>query len=256
MTDEIDEVQELLEEWFQEVLQSTDPDGKTLNRSIVDLDLVSGDCTRPEVSKLDVLQCWRDLINAMKVNEAFLQYTELITKSLAALEKTHVSAYKHCRCLLELLKNTVLNNEHDDSFECRFITLLEIMTSYSPEWTPSEQVEAFWVRIMQRLPAKATPINFRRKAYRILVSLTWVPSSKGLLAACSFEDKRSFDPQKAISAVRHHFLRIDPNGFCLPRHDSVNQILDRLKDETDVCVGITSDLDGVVRILHYITLGH
>ena len=253
MTD-MDQLEKLVEERFQDTLVATDPADDILNLSISTLDLESGDTTRPEVSKLDVLQRWRELVKMMRLHEAFLDYGAFLTNALEALEQTHSSAYKHCRCLLDLLKQTVANNDHDDSLECRFVTLIEIMVSYSPGWTPSDTVETFWVRIMQRLPAKAAPINFRRKAYRILVSLSWVPSSKGLLTACSFEDKRSFDPEKVIPMVKNHFQRIHQKYLYLPRHDSVNQILDRLKDETDVCLGITSDLDGVVRTLACPTL--
>ena len=241
------ELDKWIEETFQRVLRATDPQNEVLNRSITDLDLEVQGTTRPEISKIEVLQGWRDLINAMKKEQVFLDYGELLTIAFEALDQTHSSAYRHCRCLLSLLKHTVENNEQDDSSECRFVTLIEIMASYGPNWQPSDTVEAFWVRLMQRLPAKVAPINFRRKAYRVLVSLSWVPSSKGLLSACSFEEKRIYEPSQTIQAVRAHFRKIHRKQLPLPRHDSVNQILDRLKDETDVCVGITSDLDGVVR---------
>jgi len=243
----LDELGRRIDETFYKVLRATDPQNQILDRSVTDLDLQYGDLVRPDVSKLEVLQCWRDFIKAMKEQQVFLDYVNLLTTAFEALEETHLSAFRHCRCLLGLLKHTLQNHHEDDSSECRFVTLIEIMASYGPSWKPSETVEAFWVRLMQRVPAQAAPINFRRKAYRILVSLSWVPSSKGLLAACSFEEKRSFDASKAIPAVREHFEKIRRKQSPLSRHDSVNQILDRLKDETDVCVGITSELDGVVR---------
>ena len=246
----VGELEKWIEETFQKVLRATDPQNETLNRSIADMDLEDAqNLTRPDISKIEVLQGWRDLMAAMKEHQVFLDYGELLTVAFEALEQTHSSAFRHCRCVLSLLKHTVENNEQDDSSECRFVTLIEIMASYGPNWAPSDTVEAFWVRLMQRLPAKVAPINFRRKAYRVLVSLSWVPSSKGLLSACSFEEKRSYDPSQTIPAVRAHFRKIRRQQLPLPRHDSVNQILDRLKDETDVCVGITSDLDGVVRCL-------
>lgn len=242
----LSELDKRIEETFQKVLRSTDPKNQTLNRSIVDIDLNAQSLTRPEVSKLEVLQGWRDLIKAMKKFQVFLDYAELLSVAFEALEKTHSSAYRHCRCLLFLLKHTVENSEQDNSSECRFVTLVEVMASYGPNWKPSDTVEAFWIRLMQRLPAKVAPINFRRKAYRVLVSLSWVPSSRGLLAACSFEEKMTYDPSQTIGPVRAHFRKIRRTQPPLPRHDSVNQILDRLKDETDVCVGITSELDGLV----------
>ena len=241
------ELDRWIEETFQKVLRAADPQNQTLDRSVADLDLEAQSLVRPEVSKLEVLQYWRDLMKVLKEQQVFLDYGKLLATAFEALEATHVSAFRHCRCLLGLLKHTVENHHQDDSSECRFVTLIEIMASYGPSWKPSETVEAFWVRLMQRVPAQVAPINFRRKAYRVLVSLSWVPSSKGLLAACSFEEKRSFDASQTISAVRGHFAKIRRKELPLPRHDSVNQILDRLKDETDVCVGITSELDGVVR---------
>lgn len=242
----LDDLDRRIEETFQKVLRATDPQNQILDRSVEDLDLGGQSVIRPEITKLEVLQGWRELMKATKKYQVFLDYTNLLSTAFQALDETHSSAFRHCRCLLGLLKHTVDNHHEDDSSECRFVTLVEIMASYGPRWQPSEKVEAIWVRLMQRIPAQVPPINFRRKAYRVLVSLSWVPSSKGLLAACSFEEKRSYDASQTIAAVRGHFEKIRRKELPLPRHDTVNQILDRLKDETDVCVGITSELDGVV----------
>lgn len=151
---------------------------------------------------------------------------------------------RHFQTLVDLLAHTVANHHRDNSTECRYITLLEVMLSYRPGWTPSEQLSRFWVRLMQRIPADVPPWNFRRKAYRVLVSLSWVPSSMGLLQACSFDETPppSFDTEGSPEGARAVLskLRNQP----LPRHDCVNQLLDRLKDETDVCVAITSEKEG------------
>lgn len=247
MNDQFNKLEQWVEETFQKVLHATDPRNRTLNRSIVDIDLQipGAPLKRPDVTKLEVLAAWRDLIKTLRKNEVFLDYVELLHNAFQYLEATHPSTYKHCRTLLHLLKHTAEHSDQDDSTECRFVTLTEIMASYGPNWQPSSTVERFWVRLMQRISAEVPPINFRRKGYRVLVSLSWVPSSKGLLAACSFEEKRTFDPAKAAPSARAHFQKIRRTILPLPRHDSVNQILDRLKDETDVCVGITSELDGV-----------
>ena len=166
------------------------------------------------------------------------------------------------RTLLDLLTQSVREHARDPCIECRFVTLLEVLLSYGPHWQPSPQVEAFWVRLLQRIPDSIAPVNFRRQAYRVLVSLSWVPSSKGLLEACSFEVSKHV-LQFECPPILHHMARIGPsqnlqNSFAsltvtapsvakgpLPRHDAVNQLLDRLKDETDVCVAITSEKQGM-----------
>lgn len=196
---------------------------------------------------LEVLQEWRNLVEVLMGNpeeQPFLEYIKNMWTAFRDAFEIDPVHYRHLKTLVCLLTNTVLNQHRDSSTECRFVTLLEVMLSYGKKWTPSEEVSRFWVRLMQRIPADVPPVNFRRKAYRVLVSLSWVPSSKGLLEACSFEGTRqSINPERAPPRVRQYLDKIRDRPR--PRYDCVNQLLDRLKDETDVCVAITSELQGM-----------
>lgn len=213
--------------------------------SVKDLNLQAKETSRHNTLKLEVLQGWRELVSALKRDLCFLAYTQNLQTAFAISRVMDASQYRHIKTLVNLLTNTVENRKRDNSTECRFVTLLEVLLSYGKKWKPSEQVSAFWVRLMQRVPHDVPPVNFRRRAYRVLVSLSWVPSSKGLLEACSFDaNRQSIDPEKAPARVQAHFSKIRGRRP-QPRFDCVNQLLDRLKDETDVCVAITSEREGM-----------
>ena len=211
---------------------------------------------------MDLLEAWKRLLASLQEEVVYTDYAASLERALAvtlaiatsAAESSSSSADHHqllrcIRTLLDLLTQSVREHARDQSIECRFVTLLEVLLSYEgPYWEPSPEVAAFWVRLLQRIPATIAPVNFRRKAYRVLVSLSWVPSSKGLLEACSFEASKQvsmqmFDQCRPVF-IAQHMGRIARGSGPLPRHDSVNQLLDRLKDETDVCVAITSEQMG------------
>lgn len=238
---------EVLEEYLKVADTSSHYERSTSSAtlSVKDLNFQNGQTTfRHSTLLLEVLQQWRNLTTVMAETGAFLECVGGMRKAFRGLPLIERSLYGHMKTLLSLLVNTVENAKRDNSTECRFVTLLEVVLSYGKGWKPSEEVSRLWVRLMQRIPIDVPPVNFRRKAYRVLVSLAWVPSSKGLLEACSFEaGRQSIDPQKAPAKVKAHLdkIRTKPQ----PRYDCVNQVLDRLKDETDVCVAITSERDGM-----------
>jgi len=225
-------------------------------KDLVGLKQLGRTTARHSTLLLEVLEEWRKLISALKNDDGatFLPYvTPNLWTAFRNLRTLDPAVYRHLKTLLGLLTNTVVNRKRDNSTECRFVTLLEVVLSYDGgktglklhKWKPSEEVQHFWVRLMQRISTDIAPITFRRKAYRVLVSLSWVPSSKGLLEACSFEASRqTIDPSKSPPKVRAYLTKIR-DGKSQPRYDCVNQILDRLKDETDVCVAITSDKEGM-----------
>lgn len=222
----------------------------TLSVQELELELHSqsnGGQLRPSTMLLEVLQEWRTLVRVLldDVDEQpFLEYVKNLWTAFRDCFEVDPSQYRHLKTLVSLLTNTAVNRQRDSSTECRFVTILEVMLSYGKKWSPSEEVSRFWVRLMQRIQADVPPVNFRRKAYRVLVSLSWVPSSKGLLEACSFEGTRqSIDPDKAPPRVKPLLEKIRHRPR--PRYDCVNQLLDRLKDETDVCVAITSERQGM-----------
>lgn len=191
-----------------------------------------------QIGNYDVLLSWNELLNAI-VEEGmiFSEYLPLlgIVYKKTMIETEPSSVPHHLHTLLKLLAQAVRSHKVDPSITCRFVTLLEILHSYAPSWTKvSEVVEQFWMRLLQRIPSKTTAVWFRRKAYKVLVSLSWVPSTKGLIEACSFDD------QKDVGVGQ--FSNLD---IVRPRWDKLNQLLDRLKDDTGVCVGITSCQPGV-----------
>ena len=190
------------------------------------------------VTSYDVLLAWYELLRSIgKEDHVYSEYFDLLRQVYKAtmLVEEPSSSPEHLYTLLKLLTQAVRSHKLDASVTCRFVTLLEILHSYAPSWQKvSGVVEQFWMRLTQRIPSKVTAVWFRRKAYRVLVSLSWVPSTKGLLEACSFDD------QKDVGVGS--FSNLD---VVRPRWDILNQLLDRLKDETDVCVGITSRQPGV-----------
>jgi tetratricopeptide (TPR) repeat protein len=214
--------------------------------SITELDLSEGkELCRPSTTRFEVFESWKGLLDTFEDEfNDLLEYTDSLHDAFHNIKGIDPTNYRHLKTLLNLLTHTVINRKRDNSTECRYVTLLEVMLSYGKKWSPSEDVSQFWVRLMQRLPPDVPPINFRRKAYRVLVSLSWVPSSKGLLGACSFdENPQNMTPEGASAGARAVLAKI--RNTPLPRYDCVNQLLDRLKDETDVCVAITSESEGV-----------
>lgn len=214
--------------------------------SIKELDLSEGkELCRPSTTRFEVFESWKGLLETFEDEyNDFLEYTDSLHDAFHNIKGIDPTNYRHLKTLLNLLTHTVTNRKRDNSTECRYVTLLEVLLSYGTNWSPSEAVSQFWVRLMQRLPPDVPPINFRRKAYRVLVSLSWVPSSKGLLGACSFdENPQNMTPKGASDGARAVLARIRNNP--LPRYDCVNQLLDRLKDETDVCVAITAESEGM-----------
>ena len=235
------------------------------------------------VTRLRILEVWKQLMKVLvekhifwdqikNIKQGFISSTGFEPTAsnnpdgIPSLGLIHASDIRHVETLVRLLVHTAEHVDRDNSTECRFATLLEILLSYTPQWVPSEEVARLWIRLMQRVPYQCAPTNFRRKAYRVLVSLSWVPSSKGLLAACSIPERsmRVAPLPKASQTYRCAVVSTQPsktntnnnkNGstggeqqesqVTIPRHDSVNQLLDRLKDETDVCVALTSTQPGI-----------
>lgn len=200
---------------------------------------------RPRTTRMDVIDSWRSLLQQIKQHVVFTDHVSPMERAFLDIEDIDKKEYRRLQTLVDLLTQTVQNHNRDDSVACRFVTLLEVILSYSDDWTPSVQLAPFWMRQNREVPSPTiAPASFRRRAYRVLVSLPWVPSSSGLLDACSFDEhKLQTNYADAPYALRRNvFWKIrEPR----PRYDSVNQILDRLKDETDVCISIWSAKEGL-----------
>jgi tetratricopeptide (TPR) repeat protein len=197
---------------------------------------------RPPISRFELLDSWRTLVQKLAETSVCLDHVPALTKAFQTMDD--IGEYRHVKTLIDLLTQAADKCHQETSVECRFVTLLEIMLSYGPDWTqPSDPVALWWTRLSQEpMPSGIAPISFRRKAYRVLVSLTWVPSSLGLLEACSFDAQKQVIDFTRATTVRQHIMAIRVRQ---PRYDLVNQLLDRLKDETDVCVAIASEKEGM-----------
>ena len=233
----------------QETMEATKRGDKLpFHLAVRDLDLDADDLLQPPVVRSELIESWRILVDTIKGCEILFDYVPSLDSAFREVDKIDAAEHRHLRTLVDLLTQTVENSHRDRNLiRCRFATLLEIMLSYGPDWERSEQLQQAWTGItQQQIQKELAPASFRRKAYRVLVSLSWVPSSKGLLGACSFdEEKQRIDfSQVPSNVIRSQVERIEGREP-RPRYDLVNQMLDRLKDETDVCVAITSEKEGM-----------
>jgi len=214
-----------------------------------------------ETFLLEILEEWKNLVSELTSSEqtmlAFTPYVLELTAAFHALTQTDRLLYRHLKSLVSLLAQTAAEfqkrrSDEGSSFvraiKCRFVTLLEVLLSYSSAWTgPSDKLSRIWLEHGKEAPAKDTPpVNFRRKAYRVLVSLPWVPSSRGLLEACSFEARRqAVDVEKSPPKVKEAVFDKIRGSKPQPRFDCVNQVLDRLKDDDHLSVAIISEKRGM-----------
>ena len=91
------------------------------------------------------------------------------------------------KTLIDLMVQAIDNcDEHQDSAECRYMTLLEILSSFTDNWEMSSFCRRIWgsVEVPNLDVDIESPNGFRRTAYGVLMNLTWVPNSPGLRALC------------------------------------------------------------------------
>jgi tetratricopeptide (TPR) repeat protein len=181
-------------------------------------------------SRMDVLESWRSLAFALEELGVFGRYTSSL-ESLFAMDIPDPAIWRHVKVLLDLMTDTVIHHDADEvSTECRYITLLEILSSFRQQsWSPSKQIQDEWSSFNEPIPLDMTPTQFRKAAYNVLMSLPWVPSSHGLKEACMINEKdddaenehsMSFDPSAVDQSI---FDQI--RGVPLPRVDYIHRLL-------------------------------
>jgi len=213
--------------------------------SVKDIDLDDNDNGRAHFRRLDLIEAWEKLVDCQQRSTVFFEYAGELERAFGQLDEFDTSQYKRVHVLLRLLQQCVECHEKDDSVKSRFVTILEILRSCEPGWEPSEKTRRTWKLLGADLEHGIEPVAFRREAYQVLMSLNWVPSTSGLLDACSWdESKQEIEFTGAIPQVQRVIKRIR-GGKPRPRFDCVNQILDRLKDETGICIAIVSEKDGM-----------
>jgi hypothetical protein len=186
--DALEELQLNIEEALEEEASSNEsPRSKkafTLKsvRDIGDLDT-----SAPlKISHAEVLESWQALVQSLFAVQVFLQYTPALERffNFFHMDLADDSDLKHIQTLLDLMSETVDNHDKDPSTECRYVTLLEALTSYEPNWEASRQVKVLWDAEGHDLDSSMSPDDFRQTAYGVLMSLSWAPSSRGLRQAC------------------------------------------------------------------------
>ncbi|GAX28804.1 hypothetical protein FisN_34Hh014 [Fistulifera solaris] len=238
------EFDKLVEDAYQQEIALFTIRGQSIPTALSVHDLTEN-TKRREETRLDVIDAWRRLLQQMKHRAVFIEHVTSLERAFLDIEDIHKTEYRRLITLVDLLTQTVEHSDRDVS--CRFVTLLEVLLSYSDDWVLSNDIAPFWERLQHEVPAsKIAPASFRRRAYRVLVSLSWVPSSSGLLDACSFDFKKlTTNYADAPTLLQREVFWKIRGGQPRPRHDSVNQILDRLKDEAGVCISIWSTKDGM-----------
>jgi len=210
--------------------------------SVRDLGQQQDSNTDSHVSRSDLLESWQALVKSLSSTKVYLQYTpelELLFVSLMSLDED--SDWKNVKTLLDLMTETIKNYDQDPCTECRYVTLMEALATYAPNWQVSEQVQRIWEAENQYLDPSISPEEFRQSAYGVLMLLPWVPNSVGLRQACSIPDDESIDEDEVPWAVEYVFDQI--RSTPLPRHDAIHRILSHLETEDNATVAISSNVD-------------
>ncbi|GAX13415.1 hypothetical protein FisN_34Lh014 [Fistulifera solaris] len=238
------EFDKLVEDAYQQEIALLTIRGQSLPTALSVHDLKENSKRREE-TRLNVIDAWRKLVQQMKHRALFIEHVTSLERAFLDVEDIQKSEYRRLITLVDLLTQTIEHSDRDVS--CRFVTLLEVLLSYSDDWVLSNDIGQLWERLQHEVPdSKIAPASFRRRAYRVLVSLSWVPSSSGLLDACSFDVKKlTTNYSDAPTLLQREVFWKIRGGQPRPRHDSVNQVLDRLKDEAGVCISIWSTKDGL-----------
>ena len=233
-------IQEALE---QELLTNERPrldQAFTSKFSVRDLGQQDSNTDR-HVSRTDLLEAWQSLVQRLFTLQVFLQYTPALERLFIRLSLDDPSEWEDIKTLLELMTETVNNHEKDPSTECRYVTLLEVLTTYGPNWEVSQQVQRTWEKQNQYLDPSLSPEEFRQTAYGVLMLLSYVPNSIGLRQACSIPDEESIDEEEVPLALESVFDQI--RSTQLPRHDAIHRILSHLDTEDIPTVAISSLVD-------------
>lgn len=198
--------------------------------------------TESNISRTELLESWQTLVQTLSSTQVFLQYTPQLERFFVSWSSDDDSYWEDAKTLLELMTETVKNHDKDESTECRYVTLMEVLTTYGPNWQFSQQVERLWETQDQYLDDPAmSPEEFRQTAYGVLMLLPWVPNSAGLRQACSIPDDESLDEDEVPWAVESVFNQIRSSP--LPRHDAIHRILSHLETEDNAIIAISSTVD-------------
>lgn len=178
--DALEELQLSIQEALEEEASSNEgPRSKKAftPKSVRDLkDL--GPSAPENVSHSEVLESWQALVQSLFAVQVFLQYTPALERffNFVHMNLADESDLEHIQTLLDLMTETVDNHDKDPSTECRYVTLLEVLTTYEPNWETSRQVKVLWDAKGHDLESSMSPGSFRQTAYGVLMSLSGFPA--------------------------------------------------------------------------------
>lgn len=236
-------IQEVLEEelWSNERPRLYGALTSKFSASVRDLGLQADSSADNRVSRTELMEFWQSLVQSLFSHQVFLQYTPELERFFVSLNLDDDSDWEDIKTVLDLMTETVINHDKDPSTECRYVTLMEILTTYGPNWNISQQVQRVWEAQDQYLDPSVSSEEFRQNAYVMLMLLTWVPGSVGLRQACSIPGEESIDEDEVPLAVESVFDQIRSNP--LPRHDAIHRILNHLETEDNATIAISSTVD-------------
>jgi tetratricopeptide (TPR) repeat protein len=195
-----------------------------------------------------LLESWQTLVETLFAQKVFLRYAPQLEICIGKLSLLAHDNVIHVRCLVEWMKHAVEYYKIHECTELRYVTLLEVMMSYSVGWVgPSPVLKDLWARLGQKAPittmhsttntmennsGMSLAIEFRRQAYQVLVSLPWIPSSHGLYRACSMDEDDSIHSDLPL-CIRTKLDRLGmEQESCLLRSDLIHFVLHKIRRNT------------------------
>lgn len=185
-----------------------------------------------------LLLAWQKLVETLFAQKKFLEYAPSLENCIAQLSDLEPVDMKRLRDLVHLMTDTVENHTRHECTEIRYVTLLEVVLSYNPDWTPSSSINEIWEELELRVEADCDAVDFRRVAYKVLVQLPWLKPSSGLLVACGYEESETIsDADHLPDRLRSQFDQI----YSTPslRADKVHQVLESLPEDEAFTITIT-----------------
>jgi tetratricopeptide (TPR) repeat protein len=210
-------------------------------------------------TKADMLGAWQNLIRTLFDAHVYHQYVPSLERLFEQVTLFDESLYSPTRILVELMIQSIEHaDDQKESAECRYVTLMEILSSFVEPWKLSPPCKRIWNQNFGSSKSSqdfGTPETFRRTAYENLTSLSWVPNSPGLKALCFDGQIEASIPcceEEIPPVVRSIFCQI--RSMPLPRHECIHQLLHRLlpaqsgannsgDDEGNVSVAIAASWD-------------
>ena len=201
---------------------------------------------RGVVTKVAMLESWQGLVKSLFDQKVFLESAPALETLFYQISFLDAAMYSTIKALTDLMMQAVDHEEDDHvgSAECRYVTLLEILYSFTQPWQMSEYCQTVWETVVDdddRIDeaAHSVPEHFRRLAYGVLMSLRWVPNAPGLREICGFEPDAYPHVPPVVESIFSQ-IRSTP----LPRHDCIHQLLNRLKGGENVTSVAVAPLEG------------